>query len=128
VFASKEHYRPLVVLNCENAACGRRFRVRNLLLRSKSTQTSPALEFMRALRALPPRVPQMLLAQKPDAMHIAPRPWRIMSDLEDALRNSIRTIKDYPKPGILFRDITTLLGEPRAFSRSVDELVHPYAG
>ncbi|GAB5461799.1 MULTISPECIES: adenine phosphoribosyltransferase [Hoeflea] len=51
-----------------------------------------------------------------------------MSDLENALRASIRTIKDYPKPGILFRDITTLLGEPRAFRRSVDELVHPYSG
>jgi len=51
-----------------------------------------------------------------------------MSDLENELRESIRTIKDYPKPGILFRDITTLLGQPRAFRRAVDELVHPYAG
>ena len=51
-----------------------------------------------------------------------------MTDLETELRASIRTIKDYPKPGILFRDITTLLGQPRAFRRAVDELVHPYAG
>jgi len=51
-----------------------------------------------------------------------------MTDLETELRASIRTIKDYPKPGILFRDITTLLGSPRAFRRAVDELVHPYAG
>ena len=51
-----------------------------------------------------------------------------MSNLEEELRASIRTIKDYPKPGILFRDITTLLGAPRAFRRAVDELVHPYAG
>uniref|UniRef100_UPI0037703169 purine phosphoribosyltransferase family protein n=1 Tax=Pseudomonas syringae group genomosp. 7 TaxID=251699 RepID=UPI0037703169 len=35
---------------------------------------------------------------------------------------------DYPKPGIIFRDITTLLGNPRAFRRAVDELVQPYAG
>ena len=28
---------------------------------------------------------------------------------------AIRTIPDYPKPGIMFRDITTLLGNPRAF-------------
>jgi len=28
----------------------------------------------------------------------------------------------------MFRDITTLLGSPRAFRRAVDELVHPYAG
>lgn len=44
------------------------------------------------------------------------------------LKSSIRTIPDYPKPGILFRDITTLLGDARAFRRAVDELVHPFAG
>jgi adenine phosphoribosyltransferase len=44
------------------------------------------------------------------------------------LRAAIRTIPDYPKPGILFRDITTLLGDARAFRRAVDELVQPLAG
>ena len=44
------------------------------------------------------------------------------------LRSSIRTIADYPKPGIQFRDITTLLGNARAFRRTVDELVNPWAG
>jgi adenine phosphoribosyltransferase len=44
------------------------------------------------------------------------------------LKASIRTIPDYPKPGIQFRDITTLLGDARAFRRAVDELVNPYAG
>lgn len=44
------------------------------------------------------------------------------------LIDSIRTIPDYPKPGILFRDITTLLGDARAFRRAVDELVQPFAG
>jgi len=44
------------------------------------------------------------------------------------LKASIRTIPDYPKPGIMFRDITTLLGDARAFRRAVDELVQPYAG
>jgi adenine phosphoribosyltransferase len=47
---------------------------------------------------------------------------------ETDLRSAIRTIPDYPKPGIMFRDITTLLGNPRAFRRCVDELVHPWAG
>lgn len=50
------------------------------------------------------------------------------SSLEKTLLASIRTIPDYPKPGILFRDITTLLGDARAFRRAVDELVHPFAG
>jgi adenine phosphoribosyltransferase len=44
------------------------------------------------------------------------------------LKASVRSIPDYPKPGIVFRDITTLLGDARAFRRAVDELVHPYAG
>ncbi len=42
--------------------------------------------------------------------------------------NAVRTIPDYPNPGIMFRDITTLLGNARAFRRAVDQLVHPYAG
>ena len=44
------------------------------------------------------------------------------------LKDHIRTIPDYPKPGIMFRDVTTLLGDPRAFRRTIDELVQPYAG
>ena len=47
---------------------------------------------------------------------------------EHDLKSAVRTIPDYPKPGILFRDITTLLGNARAFRRAIDELVHPYAG
>ena len=50
------------------------------------------------------------------------------SSISDSLRDAIRTIPDYPKPGILFRDITTLLGNARAFRRAVDELVQPFAG
>ena len=48
--------------------------------------------------------------------------------LEFDLRSAIRTIPDYPKPGIMFRDITTLLGSARAFRRCIDELVQPWAG
>ena len=48
--------------------------------------------------------------------------------LENDLAAAIRSIPDYPKPGIVFRDITTLLGSPRAFRRAVDELVQPWAG
>jgi adenine phosphoribosyltransferase len=47
---------------------------------------------------------------------------------DDDLKSAIRSIPDYPKPGIVFRDITTLLGNARAFRRAVDELVHPWAG
>jgi adenine phosphoribosyltransferase len=49
------------------------------------------------------------------------------STLEE-IRAAIRTIPDYPKPGIQFRDITTLLGDAQAFRRVVDELVRPWTG
>src|SRR5207247_1547716 len=48
--------------------------------------------------------------------------------IEPDLKAAIRTIANYPKPGIMFRDITTLLGDARAFRRAVDELVQPWAG
>ena len=44
------------------------------------------------------------------------------------LKATVRTIPDYPKKGILFRDITPLLADARAFRRAVDELVQPWAG
>jgi len=56
------------------------------------------------------------------------RTERQTMSLRDTLEAAIRTIPDYPKPGVMFRDITTLLGDARAFRRSIDELVHPYAG
>jgi adenine phosphoribosyltransferase len=51
-----------------------------------------------------------------------------MAELDVELREAVRSIPDYPKPGIVFRDITTLLGNARAFRRAVDELVQPWAG
>lgn len=42
------------------------------------------------------------------------------------IKDSIRTIPDYPKPGVQFRDITTLLGNARTFRRVIDELVEPW--
>ena len=44
------------------------------------------------------------------------------------LKDAIRTIPDFPKKGIMFRDVTTLMGNPRAFRQAVDELVQPFAG
>jgi len=42
------------------------------------------------------------------------------------LADAIRTIPDYPKPGIMFRDITTLLGDAAAFRETVDQLAAVY--
>ncbi len=43
------------------------------------------------------------------------------------LRDYIREIPDFPKPGILFYDITTLLKDPGAFKESIELLTAPYA-
>jgi adenine phosphoribosyltransferase len=44
------------------------------------------------------------------------------------IKSRIKTIPDYPKPGIMFRDITSLLQDPQGFRKVVDELVYPFAG
>jgi adenine phosphoribosyltransferase len=44
------------------------------------------------------------------------------------LKAAIRTIPDYPRPGVMFRDITTLLGDAHAFAYTVDRLVQPWLG
>ncbi len=50
-----------------------------------------------------------------------------MTDAAD-LESLIRTIPDYPKPGILFRDITTLLGDKAGFQATIEALAAPYRG
>lgn len=42
------------------------------------------------------------------------------------LKNSIKSIQDYPKPGILFRDVTSLLEDPKAYALSIELLVERY--
>jgi len=44
------------------------------------------------------------------------------------LKDTIRTIPDFPKPGIMYRDITTLLTNPKALKQSIIDLAAPYAG
>src|SRR5574337_1349170 len=46
----------------------------------------------------------------------------------DELKRSIRDVPDFPKKGILFKDITTLCKEPALFQRMVDLLGHRYIG
>jgi adenine phosphoribosyltransferase len=45
----------------------------------------------------------------------------------DEIRAAIRAIPDYPRPGVLFRDITTLLKDARIFGAVVDQLAQPWA-
>src|SRR5688500_3727974 len=43
-----------------------------------------------------------------------------------SLKSKIRGIPDFPKPGILFYDVTTLLRDPAGFRQSIDEMCAPY--
>ena len=44
------------------------------------------------------------------------------------LRRLVRTIPDYPKPGILFRDVTTLFGDAEGFKAAIEGMAAPYLG
>jgi adenine phosphoribosyltransferase len=46
----------------------------------------------------------------------------------EALKSHIRHVPDFPKPGILFYDVTTLLKDPQGFRLAVESLATPYQG
>jgi adenine phosphoribosyltransferase len=50
-------------------------------------------------------------------------PRATLAELEAAIRN----VPDFPKPGIQFKDITPVLGDPRLFAGAVDWLIEPHA-
>jgi len=43
------------------------------------------------------------------------------------IKSLVRTIPDYPKPGIMFRDVTTLLGDAKGMTACVQRLAKPFA-
>lgn len=51
-----------------------------------------------------------------------------MTTTLDTIRDAIRTIPDFPEPGIQFRDVTTLFNDARAFRAAIDLMLHPWAG
>jgi adenine phosphoribosyltransferase len=46
----------------------------------------------------------------------------------EEIKKLIRDIPDFPKPGIIFKDITPLIGDARGFAAVVDQLAQPYLG
>jgi adenine phosphoribosyltransferase len=48
------------------------------------------------------------------------------TDALQQIKDAIRTIPDYPRPGIMFRDITTLLGNAQVYRKTVELLVEPW--
>jgi adenine phosphoribosyltransferase len=51
----------------------------------------------------------------------------LSEDTVQALKQRIRHVPDFPKPGILFYDVTTLMKDPAGFQLAVDEMAAPYA-
>jgi adenine phosphoribosyltransferase len=50
----------------------------------------------------------------------------IMENPTEYIKNSIRDIADFPKPGIIFKDITTLLSDPKALKLTIDVLAQNF--
>jgi len=68
----------------------------------------------------------MLTSERPDAARrSSPSPTLTIASAED-LKKRIRDIHDFPKKGIVFKDITPLLADPTALSMAVEFLTQPY--
>ncbi|MGK2946602.1 MAG: adenine phosphoribosyltransferase [Candidatus Malihini olakiniferum] len=52
----------------------------------------------------------------------------VTSQQSELIKNSIKSIPDYPKPGILFRDVTSLLEAPFAYAASIEMLANRFRG
>jgi adenine phosphoribosyltransferase len=52
----------------------------------------------------------------------------MQSDYVELIRRTIRSVPDWPKPGVTFRDITPVLQDPRAFRVLIDLFVYRYMG
>ena len=51
-----------------------------------------------------------------------------MSDVERTLKGLVRDVPDYPKPGIVFKDIPPVLANPAAFAQAIEALALPFVG
>lgn len=55
-------------------------------------------------------------------------PSSVQSSLESRMRSAIRDIPDFPKPGIIFKDITPLLGDAGLFTATTAAMAQPFEG
>jgi adenine phosphoribosyltransferase len=57
----------------------------------------------------------------------SPEP-QVLAKGRDALADLVRDVENFPTPGVIFKDITVLLADPKAFHDVVAALVEPFAG
>lgn len=46
---------------------------------------------------------------------------------DKSIRDLIRTIPDFPSPGVMFRDVTTLFADPKGLNMTIEQIAAPYA-
>jgi len=92
---------------------------------SKKTKTRPPLLARRTKRLPMRHAPKATATAAKRAPVVQVPPAR---DALEFVRNTIRDIPDFPKPGILFKDITPLLASPRAFHIVLDALAERFIG
>lgn len=51
-----------------------------------------------------------------------------MSDAVDLIQSRLKTVRDFPKPGVLFRDLTPVFAHGPSFRAVVDALIEPFVG
>ena len=60
-------------------------------------------------------------------MHFRVNTEGISAEAQQAVVDSIRVVPNFPKPGLFFKDLSLLLGNPAAFGSTIDAIVHKYA-
>lgn len=76
-------------------------------------------------QSLPTLSPSRSRHYIPSGLFTSPYPF-LARLLRSDLERFVRAIPDFPKPGILFRDITPLLADVEAFSKAIDGLAEPF--
>src|SRR5206468_12887315 len=70
-----------------------------------------------------PAAPASVVGRRAQASGEQEAPLMPTGDLDAALDRLVRDVRDYPTPGVVFKDITPLLADPQGFAAVVDALV-----
>ncbi len=68
------------------------------------------------------------MTQSPNSAPIKSHPAQVLCIRSMDFKKYIRTIPDHPKPGILFRDVTTLMAHPEALKAAISAMAAPFQG